>query len=247
MNKQSPFLDISSFLTDELNYEENEHQVMVPSNSPFLSVYETEEGSGLSDPVGEDYVTFLNELYDEEFNEALTGLLNEASEIIETQFITENEDPQISGYNAERLLNQHFAPLITQAEEMFEALAREFNSRDLNTLTEGEIDNIIDNYHTSVELSPNFEEFWGKLKKTVKKVAKKAVSFAKKGIKVLATGGLSVILPKLKKLVKPLLKRVINSAIKKLPVSLQPIAKKLAQKLPFLKEYEDDSEQETES
>jgi hypothetical protein len=65
------------------------------------------------------------------------------------------------------------------------------------------------------------------------------VALAKKGISLAAKLGLGPILEKLKALVKPLLKRVIQTAIGKLPVALQPVARKLAERLPFLKEVEE--------
>jgi hypothetical protein len=48
----------------------------------------------------------------------------------------------------------------------------------------------------------------------------------------------------LKALVKPLIKRVINFAIGKLPAWAQPMARKLAERLPFLKELEEGYESE---
>ncbi|MCX9077283.1 MAG: hypothetical protein OIN84_04830, partial [Candidatus Methanoperedens sp.] len=79
-------------------------------------------------------------------------------------------------------------------------------------------------------------------KKFVSKVANKAVALAKKGISVAAKLGLGPILERLKALVMPLLKRVIQTAIGKLPVQLQPMARKLAERLPFLKEFEESDE-----
>lgn len=241
MKKQAPFLDVRSFVTEEADRDVLERQTFPPT-SPFLSLYESEEGGGLVDPETEEYVAFLNELYDEEFDEALSALVDEAAAIYETHFLHEQEDPQTIGYQAERLLNQHFAPLVVEAEAMLGDLAKELSQRDLNTLTEDEIETIVDRYHPSAELTPSFEEFWGKLKKAVKKVAKKAVGLAKKGISAAAKLGLGPILRKLKTLIKPLLKRVIQTAIGKLPPHLRPIARKLAKRLPFLKEFEESYE-----
>ena len=47
--------------------------------SPFLSVYEQVEGEApFEDPVREAYVTVVQELYDEEFDESLFELLTDA-------------------------------------------------------------------------------------------------------------------------------------------------------------------------
>jgi hypothetical protein len=240
MSNQTQFLDVRSFEIEEVSREFLE--TTTPSSSPFLSLYEFEEGGGLVDPETDEYVTFLNELYDEEFDNALSTLVDEAAVIYETHFPYQHEDPRTSGYQAERLLNQHFAPLVTEAEAMLGVLAREFSQRDPNNLSEDEVENIVDRYQPSAELTPAFEEFFGKIVKAVKKVVKKGVDLAKKGVSAAAKLGLGPILNKLKALIQPLLKRVIETAIGKLPSQLQPHARKLAEKLPFLKELEESYE-----
>ncbi|RXA20228.1 hypothetical protein EQO05_06515 [Methanosarcina sp. MSH10X1] len=235
MKNQAPFLNVSSFAMEEVSREILE--TSTPPGSPFLSIYESEEAGGLIDPETEEYVQFLNELYDEEFNETLYGLASEAAALYEVRFTHEYRDPGIVGYEAERFLNQHFAPLVAEAEAMLGSLATELSQRDPKSLSEYEIGEIVDRYKPSIEPIPNFEDFLRKLKKTFRKVAGKAVNLAKKGISAVAMAGLNKLIP----LVKPLLKRVIESAIGKLPSQLQPIAKKLAERLPFLKEFEEDN------
>ncbi len=52
--------------------------------SPFLSVYEADEGESQADqPLREAYATLVNDLYDEEFDEALFELLTSARTIHE--------------------------------------------------------------------------------------------------------------------------------------------------------------------
>lgn len=237
MKNQAPFLNISSFAVEEVTQEIFE--TSTPPSTPFLSLYESEETGGVIDPETEEYVQFLNELYDEEFDEALYGLVSEAASLYEVRFTHENGDFRIIGYEAERFLNQHFAPLITESEAMLGSLETELSQRDIKSLSEYEIGEIVDRYKPSIELTPNFENFLGRLKKAVKKVAGKAVDLAKKGISAAAKLGIGPILNKLKALIKPLLKRVVQTAIGKLPVQLQPMAKKLAERLPFLKEFEE--------
>jgi len=239
MNNQSPFLDVRSFSTEDENQSVVSSETSFSSFSPFLSRYESEEG-GFVDPEAEEYAAFLNELYDTEFDEALSALVSEATAIYETQFPYEQESPTAVGYQAERLLTQHFAPLVAEVESRLEALAKELSQRDPNMLTEDEIETIVDRFQPSGDLAPNFEDFFGKIWKGVKKVAKKAVGLAKKGISLAAKIGLGPVLNKLKALIKPLLKRVIQYAIGRLPMPLQPVARKLAQKLPFLKESEEE-------
>ena len=79
---------------------------------------------------------------------------------------------------------------------------REFGQRDPHSLSEDEIETLVDRYRPSAGRAPNFEEFLGSLKKIVKKVASKAVDLAKKGISIAAKLGLGPVLQKLKALIK---------------------------------------------
>src|SRR5215203_2876461 len=116
MNDKTPFLDVKSYATEEGNRDVIEPETTGPPTSPVLSLYESEQGAGLVDPETEEYVTFLNEFYDEEFDETLYALVTEATVIYETNFFHEQEDPQTIGYQAERLLDQHFAPILAESE-----------------------------------------------------------------------------------------------------------------------------------
>jgi hypothetical protein len=246
MNNESPFLDIKSFMAEEVVPEL--YEASTTTVSPFLSLYEAESG-GMVDPQSEEYVTFLNQLYDEEFDEALSSLVDEASEMYETHFDPEHahEDARAVGYQAERMLNQHFAPLVGESEALFEFLARELNQRDPIRLSDEEVESMLERYQPSSQLAPTFDQFFGRLKKLAKKAVSTVANVAKKGLAAAATLGLGPILNKLKGLIKPLLQRVIQKAINKLPPSLRPIAEKLKDKLPFLKEFEESDDFATEA
>jgi len=92
------------FTTEKGTREVIERETLAPSGSPFLSLYESEEGGGLINPENEEYVTFLNELYDEEFDEALSALVDEATAILRDASSHEQEDPRrritrLNGYS----------------------------------------------------------------------------------------------------------------------------------------------------
>ncbi len=75
---RTPFLDADSFAREEM---ESVPPVRAASGpwSPFLSVYEADEGENQADqPLREAYATLVNDLYDEEFDEALFELLTSA-------------------------------------------------------------------------------------------------------------------------------------------------------------------------
>src|SRR5262249_55821984 len=234
MTNQSPFLDVRSFAEEETTGRTEETYTRGHA-SPFLAVYEF-EGEGRTDSQTEEYVSFLNELYDEQFSEALSSLVDEAATIYETNALNQQRDPRAAAYQAERLLNQHFSPLIAEAENMIRSVALELSKRDPDTLSEDEVEAIVDASRPSSEINPQFEEWLGGF---LKKVVNKGIDLAKNAASAVAKLGLGPILNKLLGLVKPMIRRVIESAINRLPANLQPIARMLRDKLPFLGEFEE--------
>ena len=77
MEHKVPFLNVSSFVIHEAS--SGIRQLSAPPNSPFMSVYESEESGELTDRETDAKVEFLNELYNEEFDEALFGMVNEVA------------------------------------------------------------------------------------------------------------------------------------------------------------------------
>jgi hypothetical protein len=229
---ESPFIETTLSVGEE---PEPGVQQEAPSNrhwidTPFRSVYELEERDEMLEPGAENFAPLLAELYDEEFDEAVFELINEAADLYETRFQGELGIPGSQGTEAERLLERHFAPLVREAETLLEAMAEGTRQHDLDAMSETELDAFFDQYKPKQSrLSPSFENFLGGIVKKVAAVAKKVGAAA-------ASLGLGPILNKLKGLIKPLLRKVLQIAIKKLPMALQPHAQKLAERLPFLKE-----------
>ena len=237
MDNRSPFLEVRSFVVEEA--EPAPIREARPPGSPFLAVYQSEVVDRLADPRAEEFALFFNDLYDETFEHALATLASEASQRYQAVADQETGFAGSGALQAERALDLHFAPLVAEAHAMLDKLAGEFRARDANTLTEDEIDEIVDRYQSPAAFEPAFEEFFGKLKKMVKKVAGKAHALAQKGIGLATKLGMGPMLLALKPLIKPLLKRVIQFAIGKLPPKLQPLARKLAEKMPMLKEADE--------
>jgi hypothetical protein len=224
-NLTAPFLEVRSFQALETEVYEVEPQAL---SSPFRTVYEVEGFSEVGDPEAEAYMSFLNELYEQEMDEALYELMDEARGMHE-----ESYSPN-SAFESERMLEQHFAPLQQESERMLESMAQHFANRDPSSLSEAELE-VFEAYQATAYLTPAQEDFFGSLKKLAKKAVKGYVGLAKKGLQFAAKLGLGPILKKLLVLVKPLLKRVLQMAIGKLPVNLQPIAQKLAEKYAGIK------------
>ncbi|HEX9945395.1 MAG TPA: hypothetical protein VGG03_25570 [Thermoanaerobaculia bacterium] len=187
--------------------------------SPFVSVYELEGHTEFFDPEQEAYSTLVQELYDEEFDEALFELMIEARGLHEEHMVSSAQSLE-----GERLLNQHFNQLIREAEGTVTAFEREFGARDISSLGEGELEAFAERYSPATTLSPEFEDFLGKWKKKLVGLAKKAGKFA-------LTMGLGPVLNKIKALVKPLLNKVLQMAIGKLPESVRPAAQQLAERI----------------
>jgi hypothetical protein len=195
-----------------------------PVESPFRSVYELASADGMVDPEAEEALEFLDELFDEEFDEALFELVHEAADLYEDRFESEYGDPLTQKIQAMRVLEQHFAPLIQEAETLLEAMADEMGNLQPSLLNESDIDAFVNQYKPQSALTPAFEHFLGRF-------AKKAAAFAKKGLKTLGALGLKPILKKIGQLIRPMLKRVLAAGINKLPVALRPHAEQLAQRL----------------
>ena len=144
-NASAPFLDFKSFITEEAETQEPEVQTTLAGRSPFVSVYESAEGeSAFDDPVREAYSTLVNELYDEEFDEALFELLTDARNM--------HQDHLASGYSsseAERIVTQRFSQLARESEAMVDAVAREFGSRNGAGIVESEIEAFLEQYSPS--------------------------------------------------------------------------------------------------
>jgi hypothetical protein len=220
--ERPPFLDVQTFAQSEAETPPPVRPA-TPAWSPFLSVYESDQGENLAEePIREAYSTLVNNLYDEEFEESLFELLTSARGL--------HEDHLASGHSladADRLVAQHFSQLMRESESMLDAMAREFESRDLEVV-DREIDHFAESYAPASGLEPEFQDFLGKL---VSKIGKGLRTVAKTAVKGITALGLGPILNRIKALVRPLLNQVLQKAIGRLPEAVQPVARKLAERL----------------
>jgi hypothetical protein len=224
-NVATPFLEMRSFVREESEVFASERATPA-LGSPFLTVYEIDGQASYADPQQEAYASLVQEMYDQEFDEALFELMTEARGLHEEQLVSTG-----ASVEGERLLQQHFNQLIREAEAAVSAFEREFGARETASLTEGEIDAFAEGYTPGGSLNPEFENFFGKWKKKLAGVVKKATKFAGKAASFAAKIGLGPVLNKIKALVKPLLNKVLQMAIGKLPEAVRPAAEKLAEKI----------------
>ena len=231
------------------------------SESPFPSIYELEnplDRPGIIAPERESYVAFLNELYDQEFDDAILDLADEAAELYHEQFESEFGEPVSQKREAEFLLEAHFEPVTYELEAFIEGLANELDQADLEQANIADIESLIDQYAPVFEggllkrigrrVKNRAKRAVRKIKSKVKRVAKKVVRGVKKGVKAVGKGIRKVgkfvkkklrgVLGRLKKFVKPLLKRVLKFALNRIPSQYRQLAKGLAKRL-FGKEVEE--------
>jgi len=187
-----------------------------------------------TDLEAEAFAALTADFEDEEFTEALEGLVSEAAarHLASTgSWSHESGAMQLAHTEVEQWL----ATVGAEADRQLAELEAHFGDRPVDSVSEAEIDAF---GGSSAERAPldspvnAQEQFFKKLLDKAKKVVKGAVKLAKKGIKaaakLLPTGK---IFGALRKLVGPLLKRVLAKAIGKLPEPLRPAARRLAGKL----------------
>src|SRR5215211_526075 len=224
---ETPFLQTLTAAPEEIEAAE-ERRPPQWYEAPFRDEGGTVEGYG---PEAEEFAQFLAELRDEEFDEAVKGLVSEASELYQEQLMGESGDLGPPPAEAERLLEAHFEPLAREAEMLLDRMAEDAGRHDLTAMSEAEVDTFLNRYEVAAgQLSPNSEYFLEGFLGKLKSAFKGAVNLAKKGIRVATTLGLGPILEKLKRLIRPLLNRVLKFALNKLPPTLRPAAQQLAKR-----------------
>jgi hypothetical protein len=213
---QSPFLDVRSF---EMQTDTDVRRRGL--SSPFVEAFTLESFETSSNSREADRRVLLAQLYEESLDEAIYELVGELVDSTGGR----------SGLAAGKL---RLAPLADDMETLLQRAADEFGSRDAAGITESEIDDVFSRIAAERRVAPEFEHFFGAIKKAVTRAAKGAVNLAKKGIGAAAKLGLGPLLARLKPIVPRILKAVLQRAINRLPAALRPSATKLAAKLPEL-------------
>ena len=197
----------------------------VPAVTPFVSEY---AGVAAQSPQSAELRDLLFELYDEQFNDTLSELAHEAWEAVSQRAEPFGETGATQA--SEQFLQEWSEPVRQAAGTMLENMAQAVSEHDLASMSESEVDQFFERFEPKgTGLEPHFENFLGGLWNKVKSVAKGALSIAAKGLTLIP--GLSGLISKLKALVRPLLDRVLRTAIDKLPPTLRPLARQLAQRV----------------
>jgi hypothetical protein len=221
----TPFQEGYAFEAEPSTIRLGEGFETLPSVTPFVSEY---AGVEAPTPAATELRDLLFELYDQEFDEVLGELADEAWEAV-TQRAEPFGETGAPG-SAEQFLEEWIGPARGEAETMLENVAQAVSEHDIASMSEAEVDTFFERFAPrDTGLEPYFEDFLGGLLDKAKKLAKTAISVAQKGITLIP--GLGGLISKLKALVRPLLRRVLKTAIDKLPATLQPLARQLAQRV----------------
>ncbi len=220
--------NVSPFSGTKVGSEPNNTAI----ESPFITEYQL---AGVETESREQAIhrEIMEELHDEEFEQAVEDLINDVRGVYELQFQGELEH---NPTEAERQMELYLAPLGERITAGIDQMIAEVTPIDNEALDEVQLDGFLENFEFHAEFEePAFNNFFGKIFKKIKKVAKKGMKVlkkvAKKGLKVLKKfSPLHILLGKLKKLVRPLLKRVLKFALNKVPARFRPLAKRLARR-----------------
>ena len=199
--------------------------------SPFTESFGALDESSIETEMAQ---LLLAELEDEEFNESLEALAQEAAYRYAGSTAGWNQEAGVPVADPTDV-EQWVGAIGTRADHLLAELEHHFMDRSVETVTDAELDDVmrgslpeLDGFTQPLDAQ---ELFWGGLKKKLKKVARAAKNVVKKGIRLAKKFlPLGMIYRALRPVIKPLLQRVLAKAIGKLPRSLQGPARQLAQK-----------------
>ncbi len=78
------------------------------------------------------------------FNDAVSRLVNEATELYQEQFLGAPDGPGWAAVEPEQMLEAHFQPLVRATEGLLDEMAQEAARYDVATMSEGELEGLFD-------------------------------------------------------------------------------------------------------
>jgi len=177
----------------------------------------------------EAYAALAAELQDEEFDEAVAALVDEAAG---RHLAGTGAWPDATGELAAGEVEAWMAGVAAEADRLLEHLEQAFASRTPESLLEGEVEAVLTEA-LAAEGHPGLEgeDFLGALARKARSLAKGAAKLAKRGIAIAGGVLLGPLFGLIRKLVPLLLKQVLGFALNRLSPSLQKDAATLAGKL----------------
>jgi len=238
-----PFSDFGAFVADreaefaQEQFEDREPQsVTWELETPFLAAASSGSAADATAPELEAFAEMTAELKDPSFRESLEQLAEEALESHAEHLAGEYGDRESRDASSQRLLEDHFRPVASQAHAMLDRFFERLEGYEAEALTDATIARAATEVSpTGAGFSPASEQFLGGLLDKARKAVSGAVKLAKRGIKgaVQLAGKLALgpLLEGLKKLASFLLRHVVRFALDKIPLTLRPLAQKLSDRL----------------
>lgn len=238
-----PFSDFGAFAADreaELAQEQFEDRESLPVawelETPFLAAARSGSAAETTAPELEAFAELTVELKDPSFRESLEQLAEEALESHAEHLAGEYGDRESRDASAQRLLEDHFRPVTSQAHAMLEQFFERLEGYEAEALTDAMLARTASEVSPAAAgFSPASEQFLGGFLDKARKAVSGAVKLAKRGIKgaVQLAGKLALgpLLEGLKKLASFLLRHVVRFALDKIPPTLRPLAQKLSDRL----------------
>ncbi|HTV90968.1 MAG TPA: hypothetical protein VME41_18295 [Stellaceae bacterium] len=205
--------------------------------TPFLSIGAPTLGESELPPAEiANLAELATELKDSEFRDALEELADEALELHADQLAGEYGDREMRDLAAERLLDEHFAPLAAQTDAALDRFFERLEGHEPGALTEMEVERLAtEALPTAEPISPAAEQFLGGLLKKAGKLVSAAIKSPVKLIgKGLAFAGKLAFGPfaaAFKKLARFLIKFLTKHALNKMPPQARALAQKLSDRL----------------
>ena len=241
---ETPFADTAIAREDSRQQVSNEDfftSYQQEIDSPFSRTFEVSPSQTSLTQAGEEYVNFLAELNDSEFENTLYELAAEAEDTWSSKITSEvamgtNYVPFVT-----RQSREFFEPLAQETEAMIDKVSEYFSGNNLGDHSDQEIEAFFNELpFNHSQFSPAQEQFFGGIFNKIRSVVGKGIDLAKKGIAAVGKFlPINIILNKIKGLIRPLLDKVLQFAIGKLPKNLQPYAQTLAKKFLNLESSEE--------
>ncbi|MGE2713774.1 hypothetical protein ACQI4L_06945 [Mycolicibacterium litorale] len=222
---ESPFLELPALGVPPNS--PGQLQASVVPESPFVSEYVL--GERTIRPEEPALAELFDQLYDNEFDEALTDLASEAETYVAELGLGETESDSA---RAEQMLETWIEPLRRETQAMLVGMAEAIEMEDPQSIPQHRLNEIFEQFEPEhTEHGPSFENFLKKVFTKAKTLAAGAIDAAKTGIaavsKVMPVG---IILRKLAVLARPMLTRVLKFALDKLPPEYRDPAQQLARR-----------------
>lgn len=235
---ESPFK--LSYTQTEMVEGEKDSEAFEGASTPFKEDFlVSSEGRTIERPLDKDFEfeLFVSQAHDAEFEETLAELAGEAESEFARYTGTSELEQALAQPDFEVRFDQFFdseyGPLAQRLEMEVDRFSAYLNQNIRSDMEIEEIESVIEGFQVAEP-----EQFFGRIKKAIKKIGKGIAAVAKKGLdiaKKVALGPLglilSKILSKIKPYIRPFLKRILKAGLGRIPPQYRALAQKALKSL----------------